>query len=135
MKIFNQSKPWIQGVNFVDEENHLIGYNLSIDCCESPGWFISKYPFAHLQGNHFSPADAEIMHNSDCKGKIIDLPDWFIDRDYLCKVEGGVLNNGKMYIFKVFNPKSKEEKYLHIYNCQSGFYSHELNYFGNTEFL
>ena len=45
MKIFNklEKNGWGRKVNFVDENNVVLGYDMSQDCCERAGWFIAEY--------------------------------------------------------------------------------------------
>jgi hypothetical protein len=35
MRIFNQVEPWTYKVNCVDENNVVLGYDLSTQCCET----------------------------------------------------------------------------------------------------
>ena len=41
MKIFNKTGNWENKVNFVDENNVVLGYDMEQCCCEDAGWFIS----------------------------------------------------------------------------------------------
>lgn len=45
MKIFTkENSNWDSKVNFVDENNVVLGYDLSQDCCEHADWFIADKP-------------------------------------------------------------------------------------------
>lgn len=41
MKIFDKYENWNDRVNFVDENNVLLGYDMSQSCCEKAYWFIA----------------------------------------------------------------------------------------------
>lgn len=40
MRIFNGSEPWKNKINFVDQNEVYLGYNLDDDCCAHGGWFM-----------------------------------------------------------------------------------------------
>ena len=113
MKIFNQVEGFENKVNFVDERNTLVGYDLSRDCCEEAGWFI---------------ADAIRMER--CEDQPTDgLDDYRFDPDYFLQVGGRdakFLDGGKLAIFRLVAP-SKPDLYLHIYNAHNGYYEHGFN--------
>lgn len=44
MKIFNRTETWSEKVNFVDDNNVVLGYDLSQRCCETADWFIADVP-------------------------------------------------------------------------------------------
>jgi len=109
MKIFDEQSVWRSKVNFVDENNVFLGYDMSQNCCEHADWFISdelvlEYP---NQG---------ILENKKVKD---GLEKYRFDTEYFKDYDDGELH---MAIFKIIN--GENEKYIHIFNSHNGFYSH-----------
>lgn len=112
MKIFNNIKEWSSKVNFVDENNVFVGYDLDQDCCEYADWFISDKPENEIQ---------ERVETSE------EMGPWRFDRDYFQEVENSRdLDEGRMVRFRLTN--GKEEKFLHLFNCHNGYYSHGFTF-------
>lgn len=123
MKIFNQTDTWLEKVNFVDKNNCFVGYDLSQSCCEKAGWFISDSKQLKPQPRTETPTE---------------LPDWAFDPtfiEFVRPVEDSYspLDEGGMVIFRLVN--NSEEKFLHLYNCHNGYYSHGFTFTANTEVL
>lgn len=98
-------------VNFVDENNVFVGYDLNQDCCEYADWFFSereenKVPPdsghdtvpPNLEGFRFDTHYFEELQNAD-------------DRD-----EGGMVR------FKVTD--GDRVVYLYLFNVHNGYYGH-----------
>lgn len=112
MKIFNKEEGWNSKVNFVDENNVLVGYDMSQCCCENADWFISNTPEINPYGDH-SPDE--------------NLDDWVFDPEYFEEVDNyELLDCGGMVRFRLVN--GDHEKFLHLYNVHNGYYSHSFTF-------
>lgn len=109
MKIFEKDSK----INFVDENNVFLGYDLRQDCCEHADWFIADTP-------QEKPPETE-------RNGIPDLCGFVFDPVYFKNVEGGErFDMGGMSIFRIVNKDA--EKYIHIFNCQNGYYGHGFEF-------
>jgi len=113
MKIFNKTEPWPEKVNFVDENNIMLGFDTSIQCCESADWFISDHP------------ENKPMKQGDPNP---NLEGWTFDRYFFCELDDkdGEENYVLMVIFRIVN--GEEKKYIHLYNCSNGYYFHGFEF-------
>jgi len=115
MKIFNESNsPWLAKVNFVDQNNVMVGYDLSQDCCELADWFIADVPVLKFDKT-----------NRDYDEK--ELESYYFDTKYFQEInDNNLFDNGGMIIFRITDGKS--EKFIHIYNIHNGYYSHGFEF-------
>lgn len=105
MKVFKTESK----VNFVDENNVVLGYDTDQHCCESAGWFISNKPVKGLILSDTTDSD--------------NLLEWVFDPIYCEYVSNSTeFDGGGMVIFRIVN--KQESKYIHLYNCHNGYYSH-----------
>ena len=107
MEIFDRKAPWPNKVNFVDENNVVVGYDMNMVCCEEAGWFIADDPTTEVA---YSPISK-------------DIDSYVFDPEYFEEAWG--VNIGPMtsiVIFRLIN--GEEEKFLHLYNCHEGYYHH-----------
>jgi len=104
-------------VNFVDDNNVLVGYDLEQSCCEYADWFIADEP------TNIIPKDKRVIDE--------DMEPYFFDTNYVKKFEEAFdgdskeydcLDEGGMVVFRLFSGKG--EKYLHLFNCHNGYYGH-----------
>lgn len=113
MKIFEKDKSsYHSKVNFVDDNDVFVGYDMSQFCCEDAGWFISE---------EITPYRWEGMP----KGSEYDLEKYVFEKSFEKEIEGGNLDCGTMVIFKLIS-EDNPDLYLHIYNAHNGYYSHGL---------
>jgi hypothetical protein len=127
MKIFEKEEnAWDSKVNFVDNNNVLLEYDLSKDYCEAD-WFIDNV--AHLDGN--IPNDIR-----DYKSRYA-LSKYSFDTSYYRRVAEWHLvashnnrNNKKtMVIFRIVHDSNpKKEKFIHIFNMHNGNYGHVFEF-------
>jgi len=119
MKIFDNDGK----VNFVDENNVLVGFDSYQDCCESFGWFLDSTPHE----------DGEIV------GDLVDekaLDGYVFDTEYFVECTSGG-DEGNMAIFRLVSryadnttvwgksqAAANPPVYLHLYNHHNGYYSH-----------
>lgn len=105
MQIFENANK----VNFIDENNVLIGYDTDQQCCEDAGWFISRTTYGK---------------DSYPDGDPVDLPGWVFDIDW---DEAGADYGQHEYeygeaIFRLTN--GTDEMFLHLHNTHNGYYGH-----------
>jgi hypothetical protein len=114
MKIFDEVEPFYGKVNFVDENNVLLGYDMASNCCEQFGWFIDDHPWEKVPDWR---DEIKIPNHS----ATVDMPGWVFDPSYHKSVayEGDC---GGFEIFRIVN--GDQEKFIHLYNLHNGYYSH-----------
>jgi hypothetical protein len=101
-------------VNFVDQNNTLIGYDMSRCCCENADWFISE---------------DQTTKQDTCKNdNHYDLSEYSFCRDFgIQQSDFDDLDEGDSVVVKMI-AANKEPLYLHIYNCHNGYYGHKMEY-------
>lgn len=107
MKIFTSGHYTEQKINFVDDNNVFVGYDSSQLCCEDHRWFISDRVHREPQPEEPQPEE---------------LPGWFFDTSYFESIDDMDGEDENMVVFRITN--GVEEKFLHLYNCHNGYYSH-----------
>jgi hypothetical protein len=96
-------------VNFVDENNVFLGYDLSQQCCEKAGWFLAHSPQETI------PEET---------GGEFDLDGFTFDTDFFKEIYD-------LAIFRIV--KKDEECFIHLFNTHDGYYSHGFKFTcGNT---
>lgn len=103
MKKFNKDDK----INFVDENNVFVGYDLIRSCCEHADWFIS---------------DKEKDTTGDIANKY-DISAYVFDTKYFAEVASNDVDAGGMVRFKLVSP-DKPNLFLHLFNSHNGYYSH-----------
>lgn len=125
MKIFDKNEGWGSKVNFVDDHNVLLGYDLSQCCCESADWFITKTQRPTMK-------EYEAL-NKDLKG----IEDFSFDRSFF-RQEGSIdgenpLDAGEIATFRLH--REGDEAFLHLFNCHNGYYSHGFTFAEGNEII
>jgi hypothetical protein len=117
MKIFTQnSYVWGDKINFADENNVSLGYNLGQDCCEYADWFIDDTPW-----------QTRLPKNISNYQKTEGYDGWVFDTNFQVLIESHKdLDEGGIAIFKI--TKDGAEKYIHIFNSHNGYYGHGFNF-------
>ena len=114
MKIFDQTEAFPGKVNFVDENNVCLGYDLQQDCYEQADWFISD-------------KEVEINYDDDDVDKFrFDVEDYVFDPTYFKQVNCSGLDEGGMVRFRLVN--GNNELFIHIYNSHNGYYGHGFEF-------
>ena len=104
MKVFDRDDK----INFVDDNNVFVGYDIEQDCCERADWFVSVKEKCSIP-----PVIIKLS-----------LDDYNFDTSYFKKVESlDIFEEGGMVIFKLTSP-DKPSLYLHLFNVQNGYYGH-----------
>lgn len=107
-------------VNFVDQNNVFVGYELGSFCCEWADWFISDSVTEKVPVNYSQEIEANL-------NKVKDLDEYIFDKEFLkiednYKVNDGSMNNDYRIIFRL--TAEDKEKFLYLFNVQNGYYSH-----------
>jgi hypothetical protein len=105
---------WGEKVNFVDTNNTLVGYDLSQNCCEHAGWYLSY--------DRRSDSDNE----KTLDRKIVEP--YVFDRDFFEEEGDGnkyhpAFENGGLVRFRLV-ADGLPDVYLHIFNSHNGYYGH-----------
>lgn len=119
MKIFNNMEPWTEKVNFVDENNVVLGYDMGHQCCESFGWFIADRVVSNMKDH----ASLDQTFDDD------DYTDWRFDPQFFQIGESHESYDlESMAIFRIVNQTTGESRYIHLYNMHNGYYSHGFTF-------
>jgi len=119
MRVFYSNSGYSDKVNFVDENNVLVGYSNTDDCCAHGGWFIAD--------------DKDAWLHETFKEEVMDLPGFVFDKNYAeRKLEGEYAEGGAIQ-FKLIN--GDKEKFLTLYNFHNGYYARgfEISVGGQVE--
>ena len=109
MEIFNKDGK----INFVDENNVVVGYDMQSQCCEDFGYFFSRQrPDSILY-------DAENDSDFDFEGFVFDRN--FYEEDALNNSDN---DYGNVAIFRLTN--GNNEIYLTLFNIHNGYYTHNF---------
>lgn len=119
MKIFNNTEPWKEKVNFVDENNVVLGYDMASQCCEGFGWFIANRVVFSMNDH----ATLDKTFDDD------DYTDWRFDPQFF-ETGGSDVSYDieSMAIFRIVNQTTGESRYIHLYNVHNGYYSHGFTF-------
>lgn len=113
MHIFDKTDIWTTKVNFVDDNNVVLGYDLSQQCCESADYAIVT---------HLNEKDSNDVRNDlepeDIKGYVFDKT--FIDGN----ITG--LDTGSSLAFRII--KGDKEAFIVLFNAHNGYYSHGFEF-------
>lgn len=109
MKIFTENpKSWGRKVNFVDQNNTVVSYDLSQDGYEHAGWYVSEY----------------IRTDTDEDRTTTEgLDGYTFDREFFEQVEDADVEDGGMVRFRLVK-EGKHDLVLHIFNSHNGYHGH-----------
>ena len=112
MKIFNKIENFKTKVNFVDDNNVVLGYDIEQQCCEKANWFIS---------DTIDPKSGY---------QVVDLPNYnfdvrFIREDYRQR-NSPKLEDTNTVIFRITN--GVDEKFIFLCNTHNGYYRHGFDF-------
>jgi len=94
-------------VNFVDENNVLVGFNNTDDCCAKGGWFISD--------------KKEEWLDESFKEGVMDFPGFVFDKKFVHRTFEEEYFEGDAVQFRLVNGEA--EKFLTLYNFHNGYYA------------
>jgi len=116
MRIFNKTETWSSKVNFVDDNNVVLGYDTVQSCCEHADWFIAD-----------APTEKCINRKDTLDDTPEEMPGWNFDTTYFHLVNGeSEFDAGGMVIFRIV--KNGAEKFIHLFNCHNGYYGHGFGF-------
>jgi hypothetical protein len=134
IKIFDRTPAFPDKVNFIDERNNLIGFDMSSCCCEDFGWFITDTELNNKKGGgeftledyNFNANSLKINRYSDDEGGeiIIELKGKHLKDSSTIAAEQEMYVGASGYINKYL---PAPDLYLHIFNKHNGWYSHGFN--------
>ena len=107
-------------VNFVQDDNTFVGYDLEGKCCEYANWYVAPTP--NITGE--MPAEENL-----CK----EIPEYYSFRKtYYLEYHPGDDEEGCRVIFKLTS-FDHPDLYLHLFNCHNGHYGHgfKVNFYAN----
>lgn len=105
---------WSEAVNFVDENNIVVGYDMAQDCCEYASWYFYEGDVRHEDG-------AEI----DVAGLVFDASYEFTSEEGEPDAPGlkpDELDMGGAETFRLHG--GGRTVFLVLINCHNGYYSH-----------
>ena len=123
MKILkNQCEGWGNKVNFVDQNNVMVGYDMSQDCCEYADWFMSyEIPKKIHYDTELQKSQQVVIDEKILDRYVFDITKIYEIEDNSCLDDGGAI------VFKLIGP-GKGVKYkplfLTLFNIQNGYYGH-----------
>lgn len=112
MKIFDTKEgAWSEKVNFVDQNNVYLGYDMDQNCCEHADWFIHTEPTSKTLDT-----------------KRTDLEDFCFDKKFFhtYEVTCDDSDTTNMAVFKITDGKT--DLYIHLFNCHNGYYGHGFDF-------
>lgn len=120
MQIFSSEQ--LRKINFIDENNFLLGFNTDQNCCERFGFFIADRPT-------IDPIDDKGNYKCDpFESNDEAYKDYVFDPEYYHKFE----NPDEELVIVIFRIVEKDaiwrSKYLHLYNMHNGYYAHQYTF-------
>lgn len=123
MRIFNRDGK----INFVDENNVFLGYDMNQCCCEQADWFIADTP----QELEELPEPLPEMNREG----IPNLEGFVFDPAFFRGDDDREFYNGSsrsLAIFRIVKEKGeKAEKFIHLLNAHNGYYGHGFEFTNN----
>lgn len=113
--IIIENGSWDNKVNFIDENNVLLGYDIDQKCCEHAGYIVLDEEPTKYKTSESSETIEEI--NNRLKGFTFNV-EYFktIDDD------SGCCDGNENVVFKATN--ADKSIYILLFNCHNGYYSH-----------
>jgi len=123
MKVFySDENDYPRKINFVDENNVVLGYNVEAICCENAGWFISDTMLNEVPEKLYYKDRLDIQDYDEANK---ELDGFVFDPSFIKEINLGY-DKGNIAIFMVV--KNEHKKYLHLFNLQNGYYSHDFDF-------
>lgn len=109
-------------INFIDENDIFIGFDLTTQCCEDFGWFIK---------DNESVDDLIQQAESSDKSCEEDYSGWLFDLNYFKSdsFDTGTITSADAVVFRL--KKENKSKYLFLFNIGNGMYAHDF-FFGKS---
>ena len=122
MKIFTPDNSFDSKVNFVDENNRVVGFSMAYDCCEKFGYAVCRV----------IPATSE---EAEMAGECVPdeatlAPYRFVEEQPSdCLTDGADVEGGGGLAFRIA-ADGQPDMYVVIWNHHNGWYSHGFEYWG-----
>jgi len=112
---------WATKVNFVDDNNALVGYDFAGNCCEDFGWYI------HDKVGQTNGEDPIFRDDMDENAINQSLKEWTFDTAFFDRLSyEKAYNDENIAVFRLVN--GDNELFLHLYNSHNGYYSHGFEF-------
>jgi len=125
VKIFISEK--LGKINFMDENNVLLGFDIEQNCCENFGFFISNRicvdPIVDTpDGGHEGRCDP-IQPEED------KYKDFVFDTEFFQEITSPVDTELTMAVFRIVHKDDDwDYRYIHLYNIHNGYYVHNFTF-------
>jgi len=116
-------------INFVDENNVLVGYDFSSNCCESFGWYVASLVTSNPDHYLFGDGNTNESINESIKDYTFD-PTFFREWN---EGDGEYSDEDNHVAFRLVN--GDKEMFLHLYNNHNGYYSHGFDFAKDGEII
>jgi len=141
MRVFSKNGK----INFVDDNNVFVGFDIGQSCCETARWLIANVLMKELSEGTAVYSEEITDEELETVNKTLDGfqfdADFFEDLVDTCPKWKEEVDEGGAVAFRLtrkFAVKSRfkvalgheaasvgsEEKFLHLYNCHNGYYGH-----------
>lgn len=111
----NVDRFWGHRVNFVDDNNVFVGYDMDQSCCEYASWYISDDPVFTLEGDEKPEPTARVLES------------YVFDRDYMEDHDDGRLDEGGAVSFRLVS-EGRPDLFLFLFNIHNGYYGHGFSF-------
>lgn len=113
-----QTGSWEHKVNFIDENDVFVGYDLEQNCCENAGYgFLTELrSYGNFEGYELNEDNINLDDYSFDQNYFKDLEDLDLE-------EGRWLDEGGQVFFRLV-ANNKPDIYLTLYNSHNGYYRH-----------
>jgi len=102
-------------VNFVDENNVFVGYDLGSRCCEHAGWCVL-----------LNEDDFEKLTSLDVLSQPTNFDGWQFDITYQRSIEKDLddIDDKDVFAVQFRMTKENKEQFLILFNAHNGYYDH-----------
>jgi hypothetical protein len=121
-RIWNYTETFPGKVNFIDDNNVILGYDLGQDCCEQAFWTVSEA----------KDGSEPLYQGDDTESKEIELEGYVFDPAF-CERSDDDGREQYVAIFKLVYRAYGEEKpdlYVRLENHHNGYYGHGFAFRG-----
>jgi len=103
-------------INFIDNNDVLVGFDNQGSCCENFGYFYSQ-TFPNFSNYEFCGGEHPNINAPE------DLESYVFDKEYFKELEDtSLFDGGGAAVFRLTN--GDKELFLTLYNSHNGYYSH-----------
>lgn len=104
MLIKENTKNWSSSINFIDDNDNFVGFDIDAQCCEEFGWYVTR----EATEDH---GHSDELSEEELVGYRFDTT--FVDN----------YDFDETVVFRLVSDKGGVA-YLHLYNSHNGYYSH-----------